>query len=87
VLAFGDAWFPNHGEGEIFDRARKLRAEADRPIDLMLIGVPADPAALERAREAGCRRVVHWIPSAGLAGVEAGLEKWESAIAELTGEA
>jgi probable F420-dependent oxidoreductase len=87
VLAFGDAWFPNYARNGIFERAEKLRAEAQRPIDLMLMGVPADPAVLERATEAGCRRVVHWLPSAGLAQVEAALETWESAIAELTGEA
>jgi probable F420-dependent oxidoreductase len=87
VLAFGDAWFPNYAPDGIFDRAEKLRAQADRPIDLMLMGVPPDPAALERAQDAGCRRVVRWIPSAGQGQVEAALEKWESAIAELTGEA
>jgi hypothetical protein len=53
----------------------------------MVMGAPADSAVLERLREAGCRRVVHWIPSTGLARVEAALEDWEAAIAELTGEA
>jgi hypothetical protein len=38
-------------------------------------------------QQAGCRRVVHWIPSTGLARVEAALEDWEAAIAEFTGEA
>lgn len=42
---------------------------------------------LERLQEAGCRRAVHWIPSAGLSTLQAALERWESAIAELTGEA
>jgi probable F420-dependent oxidoreductase len=89
VLAFGDAWFPNYsrGGGEIVERADELRARADRPIDLMVMGVPPDAAVLERFQLGGCRRVVHWIPSAGLAVVERALERWESAIAELTGEA
>ncbi len=88
VLAFGDAWFPNFARGgDILERAHELRARAARPIDLMVMGVPADSAALERLQEAGCRRVVHWIPSTGLARVEAALEDWEAAIAELTGEA
>jgi probable F420-dependent oxidoreductase len=89
VLAFGDAWFPNYmrGADEILSRAEELRARAQRPIDLMVMGVPPDAAVLERLQQAGCRRVVHWIPSAGLARVEAALQTWEAAIAELTGEA
>ncbi len=88
VLAFGDAWFPNYarGDGDLLARARELRERAQRPIDLMMMGVPADAAVLERLQQAGCRRVVRWIPSAGRSQVEAALERWESAIAELTGE-
>jgi probable F420-dependent oxidoreductase, Rv2161c family len=88
VLAFGDAWFPNYmpdGRG-IFDRAEELHARADRPIDLMAMSAPADAAVLERLQEAGCRRAVHWVPSAGLGAIERELELWEAAIAELTGE-
>jgi len=88
VLAFGDAWFPNFARGEdVLERAEELRARAQRPIDLMVMGAPADAAVLERLQEAGCRRVVHWIPSTGLARAEAALDDWEAAIAELTGEA
>jgi probable F420-dependent oxidoreductase len=89
VLTFGDAWFPNYGRGgaEIAVRAEELHQRAQRPIDLMVMGVPADAAVLEQMRLAGARRVVHWIPSAGLSRVEPGLERWESAIAEVTGEA
>jgi probable F420-dependent oxidoreductase len=88
VLAFGDAWFPNYGRGgDIVERARELRARADRPIDLVVIGVPADPAVLERLQDAGARRLVHWIPSGGWAIVERALERWESSVAELTGPA
>ncbi len=88
VLAFGDAWFPNYARGgDIIDGAGKLRARADRPIDFMVIGVPADAAALQKLQDAGARRLVRWIPSGGRATVEPALDQWESAIAELTGEA
>jgi probable F420-dependent oxidoreductase len=88
VLAFGDAWFPNHARGgNIIERAQELRARADRPIDFMVIGVPADAAALEKLRDAGACRLVHWIPSAGWGIVERALDRWESAVAELTGQA
>ena len=89
VLAFGDAWFPNfaRGGGDIVERAQALWARADRTIDVMVMGVPADAAVLERLEAGGCRRVVHWLPSAAPAGLARALEGWESAIAELTGEA
>ncbi len=87
VLAFGDAWFPNYAGGDVLDRVDELRSRADRPIDVMVMGVPPDAAVLERLEAAGCRRVVHWLPSSGRSGLEAALERWESAIAELTGEA
>jgi probable F420-dependent oxidoreductase len=87
VLAFGDAWFPTYGlGGDIVERFKELRGRADRPIDLMVMGVPPDPGVLELLQEGGCRRVVHWLPSAGGSTVERALERWESAIAELTGE-
>jgi probable F420-dependent oxidoreductase len=86
VLEFGDAWIPNYMREGVFERVEELRARADRPIDVMTIGVPADPAVLERCEKAGFRRVLHWIPSAGLGPVEAALERWEAAIAQFTGE-
>jgi probable F420-dependent oxidoreductase len=88
VLAFGDAWFPNYARSaDVVAQGRKLRARADRPIDFMPIGVPPDAAVLEKLQDAGARRVVHWLPSAGGATVEMALDRWESAIAELTGQA
>ncbi|MBA3865211.1 MAG: LLM class F420-dependent oxidoreductase [Solirubrobacterales bacterium] len=88
VLDFGDAWFPNYmpeGQG-IYDRAGELAARAERPIDLMVMSAPAKATVLERLHAAGCRRVVHWVPSAGPAEIERELELWEAAIAELNGE-
>jgi probable F420-dependent oxidoreductase len=88
VLAFGDAWVPNFTRSDdVFERAQELRARADRPIDVMPMGIPADAARLERCQAAGFRRVVHWIPATGMSGVQASLTRWESAIAEFTGEA
>ena len=88
VLAFGDAWVPNFTRSDdVFERAQELRARADRPIDLIAMGVPADATVLERCRVAGFSRVVRWIPSAGMSVVQAALARWESAISELTGEA
>ncbi|MBV9817163.1 MAG: LLM class F420-dependent oxidoreductase [Solirubrobacterales bacterium] len=87
VLAFGDAWFPNFARGdELLERVAELRARADRPIPVMAMGVPADPAVLERLLEAGFARVVHWIPSGNLGVVEPALARWETAIAKLHGE-
>ncbi len=85
VLAFGDAWFPNHAP-EVIARGTELRARADRPIDLMVMGIPADAKAIERYESAGFRRVVHWLPSAGLGPVERALDYYESAVAEVYGE-
>ncbi len=86
VLAFGDAWFPNWTP-DILDRAAELRSRADRPIDFMAMGPPADPKVLEKLAEAGTKRSLFWLPSAGYSVIEPALEKVEKAIAEFTGEA
>jgi probable F420-dependent oxidoreductase len=86
VLAFGSAWFPTWtGEEPLLTRAAELRARADRPVEIQVIGVPADPAVLERLREAGIRRALRWLPSAGRSVVEGALEQWERAIADANG--
>src|SRR6202042_3049669 len=59
VLDFGDVWFPNYAREGILDRIDDLRKRAERHIDVMLMGVPAKPGAIERAYRAGCRRVAH----------------------------
>jgi probable F420-dependent oxidoreductase len=86
VLAFGDAWFPNWTP-DILDRAAELRARAERPIDFMAMGPPADPKAIEDLAAAGTRRASWWLPSGGYSVIEPALEKIERAIAEFTGEA
>jgi probable F420-dependent oxidoreductase len=87
VLAFGDAWFPNHArEGSIPARAAELYVRAHRPISLMVMGVPADAKVLEAYAEAGFVRAVHWLPSAPRGPVERALDRYEAAIAELNGQ-
>jgi hypothetical protein len=86
VLAFGDAWFPNHDRGGVLDRAAELRARADRPVGLMVIGVPADATVLEAYAAAGFQRAVHWLPSAPRGPVERALDRYEAAVAEFHGE-
>jgi probable F420-dependent oxidoreductase len=87
VLAFGDAWFPHfRGDAATFDRIEELRARAERPIEVHMIGMPADPQAIQRAHDAGVRRAVRWLPSGGRSHVERALEGWEAAIAEFNGE-
>ncbi len=84
VLSFGDGWFPNFGSA-VPERAEELRARADRPVEVQVISVPADPQVLERLERAGVRRALHWLPSGPRGRVERGLEAWEDAIARLTG--
>jgi probable F420-dependent oxidoreductase len=86
VLAFGDSWMPNYAPEGILDRAAELRQRADRPIELAVIGVPAEPRVLEQFESAGFRRALHWLPSAGHGPVERALDRWEAAVAELHGE-
>jgi probable F420-dependent oxidoreductase len=85
VLAFGDAWFPNYASSGILERAKELRERADRPVGLMVMGVPADAKVLEEYAEAGFTRAVHWLPSAPRGPVERALDAFEAAVAEFTG--
>jgi probable F420-dependent oxidoreductase len=85
VLAFGDAWMPNYEPDGILERAAELRARAERPVSLQVMGMPADPKAMEAYEAAGFDRAVHWLPSADRGPVERELDAWESAITEFTG--
>jgi probable F420-dependent oxidoreductase len=86
VLAFGDAWMPNLRVPDVLGRAEQLRARADRPIDLMVMGIPADPNAIEAYEKAGFRRILHWLPSAGRSVVERAMERYEAAIHQVHGD-
>ncbi|GAA1401277.1 LLM class F420-dependent oxidoreductase [Catellatospora coxensis] len=85
VLAFADGWMPNWGEDAgVLERIAELRARAERPVQVQLMSVPADPAVLERLAEAGVHRAMHWLPSGPEAVVQRGLEQWEHAIGTYT---
>jgi probable F420-dependent oxidoreductase len=88
VLSFGDAWFPNwaHGVLERIPELRAKAADAGRDVYVQIMGVPAEAHVLERCREAGVARAVHWLPSANRALVEPALEAFEAAFAEINGE-
>jgi len=86
VLAWGDGWFPQWHDQDLFARIAELEARADRPIEVQVLSVPAQPKALEQLANAGVRRASYWLPSGGWDVVEPRLEKWEKAIAELTGK-
>jgi probable F420-dependent oxidoreductase len=86
VLAFGDGWFPNYAR-ENLDRIPELLGRSDRQLLIDMMGVPADPGDIQACLDAGVRRVLHWLPSAGPGVVEPALERWERAIAEVTGNA
>ena len=86
VLAFGDAWLPNYLRGGALERIPELRARAERPIDVMVMTVPADAKVLEQLADAGVRRAIRWLPSAGRGPVEKALDRWEAAVADLHGE-
>jgi probable F420-dependent oxidoreductase len=86
VLAFGDGWFPNYIREGLPERVADMRARADRPLDLQVMGIPADPGALQAMFELGASRVLHWIPSGPMSVVEPAFERWEAAIADLLGE-
>lgn len=85
VLAYGDAWIPHHSGERVIERAKELHARAGRPIDLMVIGNVADAHVLNAYAEAGFRRVVQWLPSAGRVIIEAAMHDLERAMAEWNG--
>jgi probable F420-dependent oxidoreductase len=85
VLAWGTGWFPQWDDENLFERIAELRARAERPIEIQVLSVPPDPTALERLEQAGVRRASTWLPSGPWSAVEPVLQRWESAIADLTG--
>ena len=58
----------------------------DRPVGLMVMGVPADAKVLEAYAASGFQRAVHWLPSAPRGPVERALDRFEAAVAEFHGE-
>jgi probable F420-dependent oxidoreductase len=85
VLAWGDGWLPQWHDRDLFERVDELRARAERPVEVQMLSVPADPKALERLEKAGVRRASYWLPSGPWSVVEPALQKWEAAISDFTG--
>jgi probable F420-dependent oxidoreductase len=85
VLAYGDGWFPQWHDDDLFARIDHLRARADRYLPVQVLSVPAEPKALEQLADAGVQRVSTWLPSGPWSKVEPALEQWEKAIGELVG--
>jgi probable F420-dependent oxidoreductase len=86
VRSFGDAWFPNMRTPQHLERIEALARDGDESVEVHLAGVPADPAILERVRNAGVRRAVHLLPSGAWSQIEPRLAAWEAAIAQCNGE-
>jgi len=86
VLDHGDGWFPRWHDRDVLARIAELRARADRPMQVQMIGVPADPEAFDQLGAAGVDRVATWLPSGPWSVVERALETWEAAINDLTGQ-
>jgi probable F420-dependent oxidoreductase len=82
VLEYGDAWMPNHGKG-VRARIAELRERADRPIEVVIMGPPADLDVLAGYEEAGADRVLFWLTSGGRAVVEDELAQIERVMAQL----
>src|SRR3954462_14296055 len=65
VLGFGDGWVPSFSAPDLIGRIRELRERAGRAVEVQVMGVPADAAALATLQDAGVRRAFPWVPSAG----------------------
>jgi probable F420-dependent oxidoreductase len=94
VLRYGDGWFPNYGlpthsdpvvTDALVERIQELHARADRPLEVQVIGLPPDPALLERLQAVDVRRASHWLPSGARFKVERALETWTAAINDFNG--
>jgi probable F420-dependent oxidoreductase len=86
VLAYADGWFPQWHDRDVLERIAELRARADRHIQVQVLSVPPEPEVLEKLLLAGVHRASCWLPSGPWGVVERGLEQWERAIAEVTGQ-
>src|SRR3954462_678590 len=87
VLAFGDGWFAQH-HADPLERVGELCTRADeagRELPVDVIGVPPDPVVLERYEAAGVRRVLMWAPSGQRSVIEAALDEFERAVADVHG--
>jgi probable F420-dependent oxidoreductase len=88
VLAYGDGWLPTYRPGvmeripELFRRA----AEVGKRVEVVMIGVPADPRVIEQCAQVGVGRVMTWLPTAGLDRIRREMDAFEAALAQVRGE-
>ncbi len=87
VLAFGDEWMPNRmSDSDLAARIAELRDRASEigrsAIPVTVVGVPADAARIEAMAGIGVDRVVFWLPPESPDGVEAGFDRYVSAISQ-----
>ena len=85
VLAFGDEWMPNRmSDSDLAARIAQLRDRASEigrsAIPVTVVGVPADAARIEAMARIGVDRVVFWLPPESPDAVEAGFDRYVSAI-------
>ena len=67
--------------------AFRIRAAMMSAVLGIIMGMPPEPKLIEEMHRLGASCVLRWIPSGGLSVVERGVERWEAAIADFTGEA
>ena len=87
VLAFGDEWMPNRmSDSDLAARIAQLRDRASEigrsAIPVTVVGVPADAARIEAMARIGVDRVVFWLPPESPDAVEAGFDRYVSAISQ-----
>ena len=87
VLAVGDAWLAIYAASpDLEHRTKELHANADRPIQVQVWGVPADPQVLDELERLGVTRALYVVPSAGIGPIEQALDEFEAAVAKHLGE-
>jgi probable F420-dependent oxidoreductase len=88
VLDFGDVWMPNHSRQVIeqMEVLERRAEEAGRRIPVIVMSAPPKPDVLERYAEAGVERVMFWLPSTRMTGVERALDEIEGAMTDLLGD-
>jgi alkanesulfonate monooxygenase SsuD/methylene tetrahydromethanopterin reductase-like flavin-dependent oxidoreductase (luciferase family) len=81
VIGFGDGWMPiafGEDDEHLIARMDQLRARAERPLTFTVNAGSTRPARLERLAEAGCDRVIFYLPQSR--DLEERLERIESGL-------
>nr|BFE74984.1 hypothetical protein GCM10020092_082850 [Actinoplanes digitatis] len=74
VLAWGDGWFPQWHDRDLFERIAELEARADRPIEVQVLSVlgPAEGPRTARERGRAPRLVLAALRAVGRGRAQAG---------------